>query len=211
MKSFITKQNFLLSLLAVVVAGLISCDKEDSDPRILMVTWTRIADSYYSGESVEIELESELRCDWEFSIDGKNVISPISNDKILRVQFNTDTLSVGQHTAEYRIRYDGVEKSGARSFFVMEAPKFQNSPQIFEYFPVTKAYKDQIAFIRVTADLDSKITLVIDGIEVESVQSALVYDVSQLSVRTHKIRITAENETGKWEIEFDCEILPSAR
>lgn len=211
MKILVTKQNYLLLLFAVLFAGLVSCDKEDSDPRILMVTWTRISDFYYTGESVEIELESELRCDWEFSIDGKNVISPISNDKILQVQINTDTLSVGQHTAEYRIVYDGVEKTGARSFFVIERPKSPNSPQIFECVPVTKAYQNQTAVIRVLADLDSRITLIIDGVEFQTVMSSLVYDVSQLSAKKHKIKIIAENETSKWEIEFDCEILPSAR
>ena len=194
-----------LMLLTLGIAGMVACEK-GFEYRYFEMTWTKIADSYYTGEPIEIELASELRCDISIFIDGsEEPACSVRNDNVLRLMI--EDLPVGEHYVEYYVKYDGIEKTGKHAFFVVERPKPIPEPQIFDYSPVTKAYKDDNSTINVVADNDSQITLYIDG-EVEmTVMARLVFDVSQLSVKKHKIKITAENATGKWETEFECEIL----
>ncbi|MBR4272306.1 MAG: hypothetical protein IKQ30_05665 [Bacteroidales bacterium] len=209
MKKSITKILSLVFLMALFVVGCTQNEAEEMPD--WDITLTPVSEAY-AGETSTVEVSVSKSCMIRLLVDGEELKSTTGT----ALSFNVSVLPTGTHSIKVSVddSYGVYEKSF--SCKIVEKPVLHQTPTMICQ-KVTEAYLGEHAEIAVSTEIDSKITLYIDGEEkamsrsntlsYESGTKTLTYDVAELAIGTHTIKIVAVNGDKKDEVSFNCVIL----
>ncbi len=153
------------------------------------------------GESSVITASTKTDSEMMLYVDGAKQQSTTSKT----LSFDVVTLSVGTH--QIKIVAVNGDKKDEVSF---NCEIVDNTP-VLSCNTIERCNYGETAILTASTQIDSKITLYVDGAEMQSSASReLRYDVSELSVGTHQIKIVAVNGDKKDEVSFNCEIVKVA-
>lgn len=155
-----------------------------------------IKDVYFTSSDDRL-LSTTEKCNMTLYIDG-NEVGRFEN--VDEIKFDLSNYE-GEHT--FKVAAETDYNCQYKSF---SAKVVLGDPLKLNCIPVREATSGDPAILTASTYKISKIILYVDGVEKTSVFSgmSLSYDVSQLTVGSHKIKIVAQSGFETTEVEFNC-------
>lgn len=161
------------------------------------ITCHKVEQANY-GESSVITASTKTDSEMTLYVDGAKQQSTTSKT----LSFDVVTLSVGTH--QIKIVAVNGDKKDEVSF---NCEIVDNTP-VLSCNTIERCNYGETAILTASTQIDSKITLYVDGAEMQSSASReLRYDVSELPVGTHQIKIVAVNGDKEKAHSFELEVV----